>query len=157
MKKKTLFFTLGVAAMFAATIFIVMNNAASVKADAIEGEAVIYKSASCGCCGIYSSYMKNKVEKLTVITTDDVNSIKRNQGVPPELESCHTMIIGDYFVEGHVPIEAVQKLMAERPDIAGIALPGMPSGTPGMPGAKTSQWKIYAINHDGTYDEFMTI
>ena len=63
----------------------------------------------------------------------------------------------DYFVEGHVPIEAIEKLMAEKPDIAGIALPGMPSGSPGMGGSRSGQFVIYAIGKDGTTTEFMRI
>ena len=70
------------------------------------------------------------------------------------MEICHTTIIGDYFVEGHVPLEAVEKLLTEKPDIKGIAMPGMPSGSPGMPGAKKGDFVIYAVNRDGSYEEW---
>ena len=73
------------------------------------------------------------------------------------MESCHTTVIGEYFVEGHVPVEAIEKLLAEKPDVAGIGMPGMPSGSPGMPGAKQGQFIIYSINKDGTINEFMRI
>jgi hypothetical protein len=66
------------------------------------------------------------------------------------------MIIGNYFVEGHVPIEAVNKLLSEKPAIDGIALPDMPSGSPGMPGAKRGKWRIFALS-DGKMSEFMEI
>ena len=86
-----------------------------------------------------------------------MGAIKERYGVPRNLESCHTEIIGGYFVEGHMPIEAIEKLLSERPDIRGIALPGMPSGSPGMPGPKTEPWTIYAVNKDGSVGEFMVV
>ncbi|MFC7156958.1 DUF411 domain-containing protein [Halomarina halobia] len=77
--------------------------------------------------------------------------------VPEDVESCHTMDTGSYFVEGHVPREAIGKLAAEEPDIAGIALPDMPAGSPGMPGEKTEAFAIYAISKDGSYREFIRL
>ena len=71
------------------------------------------------------------------------------------MQSCHTTTIGNYFVEGHIPIEAIEKLMTEKPNIKGIAMPGMPSGSPGMPGAKQGPFIIYAIGNDGSVGEFM--
>ncbi len=85
-----------------------------------------------------------------------MSSIKRRLQISRNMESCHTAVIGDYFVEGHLPVEAVAKLLAEKPAIDGIALPGMPSGSPGMPGPKTAAFKIYALS-DGKTSEFMTI
>ena len=76
--------------------------------------------------------------------------------ISTEMESCHTMVIDDYFVEGHMPFEAIEKLLSERPDIDGIALPDMPSGTPGMPGEKIEEWVIYSIK-DGQTFIFMRI
>ncbi len=88
---------------------------------------------------------------------DDLAPIKDKYNIPRQLQSCHTSIIGDYFVEGHVPVEAIARLIAEKPDIAGIALPGMPSGSPGMPGAKQGTWTIQAVGKDGAVTEFMKI
>ena len=116
-----------------------------------------HKSRSCGCCGIHSNYIKDKGLNFKVINMDNVLPIKEKYGIPLELYSCHTVILGDYFVEGHMPAEAIEKLITEKPDITGIALPGMPSGSPGMPGTKTETWIIYSVNKDGTYDEFMRI
>lgn len=119
-------------------------------------EITIYKSSSCGCCEVYGSYFKREGNSNTdIVNAEDSDSIKRQFGVPSAMQSCHTTVIGDYFVEGHIPLEAVEKMMAERPDIAGIAMPGMPSGSPGMPGPKTGDFIIYAVNHDGSYGEFM--
>ena len=86
-----------------------------------------------------------------------MSSVKANYEIPSQLESCHTAVIGDYFVEGHVPLEAVEKLLMEKPDVAGIAMPGMPSGSPGMPGTKRGDFIVYSVNNDGSYEEFMRI
>lgn len=120
-------------------------------------KVTIYKSYSCGCCSIYSKYLKSKNFDVEEINMNDISGIKNEQGVPSGLESCHTAIIGEYFVEGHIPLEAVEKLLSERPDIRGIAMPGMPSGSPGMPGQKHNDFVIYSVDHDGNYDEFMRI
>ncbi len=121
-------------------------------------KAVIFKSQSCGCCSNYVSYMK-KQDGFEVTTTnlEDVSSMKEKYGVPSSMESCHTMVVGDYFVEGHVPVEAVNKLLAEKPDIRGIALPGMPEASPGMPGAKRMPFEVYAVSKNGSTSLFMKI
>ncbi|MEX0918899.1 MAG: DUF411 domain-containing protein [Candidatus Paceibacterota bacterium] len=120
--------------------------------------ATVYKSPTCGCCGVYVSYLKRKDYNVKTENIQDMVAIKQKLGIPFELGSCHTMKIGGYVVEGHIPEEAVQKLLAEKPDIKGIGLSGMPAGSPGMPGPKTEDFVIYEINHEGTKgDIFMTI
>lgn len=120
--------------------------------------ATIYKSPSCGCCGQYAAYLERAGYGVAVEGVEDMSGIKAQYDVPYELESCHTMDIGGYVVEGHIPEEAVRKLLAERPDIKGIGMAGMPSGSPGMPGPKTSDFVIYEITHDGEKgDVFMTL
>lgn len=120
--------------------------------------ATVYKSPTCGCCGVYASYIKKEGYKVDTKNIQDMSVIKQELGVPYELESCHTMEIGGYVVEGHIPEVAIQKLLVEKPDIKGIGMPGMPSGSPGMPGPKTEDFVIYEINHEGTKgDIFMTI
>ena len=94
---------------------------------------------------------------VDVQQTADMTSVKEVLGVPYELESCHTSEIGDYIIEGHVPEEAIDKLLVERPDIKGIGMAGMPSGSPGMPGPKET-FEIYTITHEGTKGElFITL
>ena len=133
------------------------NNVNTVKN--IDGEKItIFKSASCGCCDIYSTYMKKQDGfNVEIITQQDITGIKDKHGIPIEMISCHTSEVGNYFVEGHVPVEAINKLMIEKPDIKGIAMPGMPSGSPGMPGSKSGDFIIYQINMDGSTSEFMRI
>jgi len=117
----------------------------------------IFKSPTCGCCGVYSQYMKREGYGVTVKDMTNMDVIKDKFGVPVQVSSCHTTQVGDYFVEGHVPTEVIKKLLNETPDIAGIALPGMPVGSPGMPGRKSGTWTIYAVNHNGSIEEFMTV
>lgn len=117
--------------------------------------AIMYKTPTCGCCQVYGQYLKREDVDVTVIDVEDIAQIKEQHGIPRNLESCHTTMIGGYVVEGHIPMEIIEKLLAEKPEIKGIALPGMPSGSPGMPGPKTEEWTIYALNTDGTVTEFM--
>ena len=126
--------------------------------NAMPGEIEIHKSLTCGCCSTYASYVDGKVSpKVNTLDTKGSDEIKIKYGIPSELQSCHTTIIGDYFIEGHMPLEAVEKLLKEKSNIKGIALPGMPSGSPGMPGPKSGEFIIYAVNNDGTSNEFMRI
>lgn len=120
-------------------------------------EITIFKTPSCGCCGVYTQYMNKEGFKVSIKEMMDLGQIKSNFKIPANLQSCHTAKIGDYFVEGHMPMEAIAKLFTDKPDIAGIAMSGMPSGSPGMPGKKSGSWTIYGVNHDGTYQEFMTL
>lgn len=119
-------------------------------------EVTVYKSPTCGCCEIYSSYLEGLGFEVTVENVTDMDPIKQKYNVPNELLSCHTAIIGDYFVEGHVPMEAIEKLLSEQPAIKGIALPNMPSGTPGMPGSKTQSYEIQQVTEDG-YSLFLSL
>ena len=123
------------------------------------GTITMFKSPNCGCCGIYSQYLNRKDFSVGIVSTPDADlaNLKNKDGIPAQLRSCHTMNVGNYFVEGHIPAEAIEKLMTEKPDIKGIAMPGMPSGAPGMPGGKTGDFVVYAVNNDGSFQEFMRV
>ena len=116
----------------------------------------VFKTPSCGCCYGYVLFLEK--EQFNVKETDmrSLHSIKQKYNIPLEMQSCHTTIIDKYFIEGHVPLEAVNKLLKEQPDIDGIALPGMPIGTPGMPGKKAEPFVVYQLI-DGKFSIFMTI
>ena len=116
----------------------------------------VFKTPSCGCCYGYVLFLEK--EQFNVKETDmrSLHSIKQKYNIPLEMQSCHTTIIGKYFIEGHVPLEAVNKLFKEQPNIDGIALPGMPIGTPGMPGKKEEPFVVYQLI-DGKFSIFMTI
>ncbi len=160
-KTQKLFFYFVLALALAFSVTACAKNAPSL--DSIEKNGLsikIYKSQNCGCCVGYTSYMEAKNYKVDVEVVSDVDSIKDRYNVPIEVRSCHTSIIKsgskEYFVEGHVPEEAIVKLLTEKPDIDGIALPRMPSGSPGMPGTKDGKWVVYSVK-DGEKSEFMTI
>ena len=116
----------------------------------------VFKTPTCGCCDGYVSFLEGEQFKVKKTNMTSLDSIKKKHNIPGEMQSCHTSVVGKYFIEGHVPIEAINKLLKEQPDIDGIALPGMPIGTPGMPGNKEAPYVIYQLI-DGQYSVFMTI
>ncbi len=130
--------------------------AACGRSASAKGTMQVYKQSTCGCCGVWVSYMTRHGYDVDTHNLYDVSPKKREYGVPAAVESCHTARIGGYTVEGHVPAEVVDKLLAERPAIDGIALPGMPDGSPGMPGDKQGTWTIYALK-GGAYSIYMQI
>tara|TARA_B100000401_G_C52731660_1_gene683886 strand:+ start:570 stop:1070 length:501 start_codon:yes stop_codon:yes gene_type:complete len=116
----------------------------------------VFKTPSCGCCNGYVLFLKKGGFKVKQTDMGSLHTIKQKYNIPLEMQSCHTTIIGKYFIEGHVPLEAINKLLKEQPNIEGIALPGMPIGTPGMPGDKDEPYVIYQLV-DGKFSVFMTI
>jgi hypothetical protein len=119
-------------------------------------QITVYKSSYCGCCEGFIAALQEKGFTVETVNVDDMAPIKEKYNIPSAMESCHTTVIGDYVLEGHVPIEAIQKLLLEKPAIDGIALPRMPAGSLGMPGSKTGTWTVYAM-HDGQTSVFMEI
>ena len=110
--------------------------------------ATLYKNPQCGCCEEYAKYLRQNGFIVAVKPTHNMSLISRQNGVPEKLAGCHTMLIGGYVVEGHVPVSAINKLLAEHPAIKGISLPGMPEGSPGMTGTKTEPFTIYEISDE---------
>jgi len=108
-------------------------------------EATLYKNPQCDCCEGYAKYLRQNGFKVTVKATHDLPLIKRRHGVSEAFEGCHTTLVDGYVVEGHVPVKTLNKLLAERPPIKGISLPGMPMGSPGMTGRKEGPFRIYEI------------
>lgn len=109
----------------------------------------LYKNPQCGCCENYAAYLRENGFTVDVKSTNDLAEISREAGVPEDFEGCHTAFIDGYVVDGHVPVGVIQKLLSERPAIAGITLPGMPMGSPGMNGSKTEPFTIFAVTKDG--------
>jgi hypothetical protein len=107
-----------------------------------EQTLVVYKTPTCGCCKGWVKSMENAGFKVEVHDLPDLASIKSAAGVPDSLQACHTARIGGYVVEGHVPAADIRRMLAERPDIAGIATPGMPMGSPGMEGAYADHYDV---------------
>jgi hypothetical protein len=112
--------------------------------------ATLYKNPECSCCEGYAAYLRENGFDVTVKPTHDLPLIKRQYGVPSELEGCHTTLVGGYVIEGHVPVNTLIRLLTEKPAIKGISLPGMPAGSPGMFGKKAGPFTIYEITDGPT-------
>lgn len=117
----------------------------------------VHRDPGCGCCEAWTAQMRAS-GRFVVTTTDDpdIAAFKRARGVPADLASCHTAMVGDYVVEGHVPLADVVRLLNERPAIAGIAVGGMPMGSPGMeqPGGGNEAYDVVAFTSDGQRSVF---
>ncbi len=111
-------------------------------ASAAATEVVVWKSPSCGCCEGWVQHMRAAGYALTVHDVDDVDPIKARLGVPATMQSCHTALVDGYVLEGHVPADSVARLLRERPAAKGLAVPGMPQGSPGM---ETGVKEPYAV------------
>ena len=161
MNFKNKYLKLSALAVLSISFFLIFNFA-TIKQDALaltkadKQKIEVFKTPSCGCCYGYVLFLEE--EKFAVKQTDmrSLHTVKKKYNIPLEMQSCHTSILGKYFIEGHVPLEAINKLLKEQPDIDGIALPGMPIGTPGMPGEKEEPFIIYQLV-DGKSSVFMTI
>lgn len=112
-------------------------------------DVVVYKSAQCGCCAKWVDHMRVAGFKVVSRNVVQLGAIKSERGVPAELGSCHTAVVNGYTVEGHVPAAVVQRLLRERPDVRGIAVPGMPAGSPGMEGAGRQPYAVLAFDAEG--------
>jgi hypothetical protein len=116
----------------------------------------IYKSKSCGCCAEWVDHVRKNGFEPSVHDEEGMDAIKDELGVPQGVRSCHTAVVGKYLIEGHVPASDIHRLLAEQPGVTGLAVPGMPSGTPGMapPGAKIAGFEVVAFQLDGTTKSF---
>jgi hypothetical protein len=126
---------------------------------AMAGPIEVHRSATCGCCGDHAAYLTDagfEVEEYVHDLSAEVTGFKTTSGVPEELWSCHTTLIGGYAVEGHVPTDVILAMLAEQPAVDGIALPGMPAGSPGMDGEKDGLWTFYSFTDGGEVEVFAT-
>jgi len=105
----------------------------------------VYKDPNCGCCHLWAEAMTAEGFNVKIEDRDDLTPIKARLGVPDDLQGCHTAVVAGYFLEGHVPLEAVRKLLAEKPSIAGLAVPGMPSGSLGMGNDPSAAYNVLAV------------
>ncbi|SCK26107.1 DUF411 domain-containing protein [Vogesella sp. LIG4] len=107
--------------------------------------ATVYKSPTCGCCEAYIAYLQQNGFQVTAINRDDMPQLKQKLGVTPGLESCHTARIAGYSLEGHVPVAAIRKLLASKPRLVGLSVPGMPANSPGMGPEKPGSLAVYSM------------
>jgi hypothetical protein len=111
----------------------------------------VYKSPTCGCCSKWIEHMRSNGFEVKSTDVEDVTSIKTANGVPPEAGSCHTALVGGYVLEGHVPADSVKRLLREKPKVAGLAVPGMPVGSPGMevPSGQVDRYNVVSFTKGG--------
>ncbi len=126
------------------------THAAAVSNPADSSLITVYKSPTCGCCAEWVDHMREHGFRVAVTDVGALPPVKRTYKVPEDVATCHTGSIGGYFVEGHVPAEDVRRLLRDRPDIIGIAVPDMPQGSPGMETGTIEKYDVIAIGKDGS-------
>ena len=117
----------------------------------------VYKSPTCGCCSAWVDHLQRAGYTVETHDEPDLRPIKAQAGVQPELASCHTAIVDGYVIEGHVPADVIAKLLDERPNIVGLAVPGMPTGSPGMEGPNAQPYDVMAFDRAGAVTVYQTV
>jgi hypothetical protein len=112
-------------------------------------DVVVYKSPTCGCCKEWVSHLKENGFSVAVHNRRNMNPVKAELGVPRNLQSCHTAKADGYIVEGHVPADEITRLLKEKPQIKGLAVPGMPMGSPGMEGLRKDPYEVLTFQQNG--------
>jgi hypothetical protein len=148
------FFLAGAAAFMAVGRFAPKERAVA----AALPEVVVYKSPTCGCCTEWVTHVRRHGFRVKPEDVADLQAVKERHRVPGDLQSCHTALVGGYVIEGHVPADLMERLLRERPKVAGLAVPGMPVGSPGMevPGARAERYRVLAFTRDGKTEVFAT-
>lgn len=137
--------------------FALMSAASLISTTALAAEMVVYKGAACQCCDRWAEALKASGIPLRVENVEDMDIIRASYGIPDELQSCHTAFAAGYIFEGHVPLEVVQKILADRPAIVGVAVPGMPAGSLGMGTDPDASYDVIALHRDGSQSVFMEV
>jgi hypothetical protein len=117
-------------------------------------EVVVYKNPSCGCCSKWADHLRTNGFAVEVKAVNSMADVKERFGTPWQLESCHTALIDGYVIEGHVPVREINRLLAERPEVKGLAIPGMPAGSPGMEGRYTDPYDVMLFPSDGSTEVY---
>ena len=112
----------------------------------------VYKNPTCGCCVKWVDYMRQNGFTVEVEDRTDMDAVRAQHGIPAQLSSCHTAVVGDYVIEGHVPVADIRRLLDEKPQVSGLAVPGMPVGSPGMEqGDRWDPFDVLAFTRDGGF------
>ncbi|MDH3205622.1 MAG: DUF411 domain-containing protein [Gemmatimonadota bacterium] len=122
---------------------------ASAAVDQSLPTVVVYKTETCGCCNGWIEHLRAAGFEVDARNVRDLMTVKLDAGVPGPLVTCHTALIDGYVVEGHVPVDQIKRLLADRPDVAGIGVAGMPTGSPGMEGLNAQPYQVMAFDHAG--------
>lgn len=142
--------------LFIASLMGLLTGSPVHGGDAVE--ITVYKNPACACCGKWVDHLRENGFAVTIRERNDLSAIKAENGIPRELASCHTGIVDGYVVEGHIPADVIRRLLEERPDVKGIAVPGMPAGSPGMeiPGGYVQPYAIMTFDADGNTEVYAT-
>ena len=140
--------------IFFSTILILTLFVFSVEIKA--QEIMVYKSPTCGCCNKWVKHLEENGFKVKTQDMKKVETIKDQLGIKGNFRSCHTAKINGYFVEGHVPAKDIKRMLREKPDIKGLAVPGMPMGSPGMEGHRKDRYSVIAIDKGDSYKVYST-
>jgi len=137
------------------TLIALAAAAAFVSSAASAAQLTVYKSPTCGCCAKWIEHVRQHGFAVKVVETEDMAGVKKRLGIPDKLASCHTTQVGGYFVEGHVPAADIKRLLAQKPKAAGISVPGMPIGAPGMEhGDHKQPYATVLVGKDGKLSLF---
>jgi hypothetical protein len=109
----------------------------------------VYKDPSCGCCKNWIAHLIKHGYRVDAKDSPNMTEIKRTLGVPTGLTACHTAMVNGYLIEGHVPAADIDRLLAQKPKVAGLAVPGMPAGSPGMEGASAQRYQVLTFDKSG--------
>jgi len=109
----------------------------------------VYKDPNCGCCKDWVKHLEANGFKVETMDMPDMSMVKQKYGVKPDIQACHTETVGGYVVEGHVPADVIKQMLKEKPAIAGLAVPGMPQGSPGMDGATKERYNVLTFDRAG--------
>ena len=133
------------------TLALLAFTSLSAPAMAASLQGVLYKSPYCTCCEGHADYLRDNGVSLEIKEVEDLEAVSQGAGIPAAKQGCHTIFMDGYVFEGHITTDLIRKLLDERPaDVVGLSLPGMPTGVPGMGGAKTGPYEVFAIKRDGT-------
>jgi len=141
--KNKLIFVSPLLAVLAISGYMVLESSSK---NAHAEEIMVYKTPTCGCCNKWVKHLRDEGFNVKTKDIDDLQPVKNQFGVQPRFQSCHTAKIGKYFIEGHVSGSDIKRLLKEKPDIKGLAVPGMPMGSPGMEGDRKDDYNVLAID-----------
>ena len=145
---------LGSVALLLGGALLVVSFRPSDADNGADPELHVYKSPTCGCCSKWVEHMEEAGFKVSVEEVVDMTGVRVRNGVPLEISSCHTTVVGDYVIEGHVPASVVKRFLKEAPKVKGIAAPGMPIGSPGMEGPYARPYEVIAFDGKGNRTVF---
>jgi hypothetical protein len=134
---------------FLCTMVAVAALSVTVTALAAGESMVVFKDPNCGCCHAWADAMAKAGFSVKAEDVADIEVVKDRFKVPTDLRGCHTAVVAGYYLEGHVPLEAVTRLLAEKPDLAGLAVPGMPVGSMGMGDSASASYDVMSVGTDG--------